>query len=116
MATEYFGSLQQRQLIIEFAIIGYIFLIAGILFFIYIKATPDEVIQDEYFFKVREPNIRKKHLQNTSPGPHSQHSTAQPNPLEGEVCSARHSDAQRLCFCEEVDCRGHVPQGRSLFP
>ena len=60
MTTEYFESLKQRQLIVEFGIIGYIFVIAGILFFIYIKATPDEVIQDEYFFKVREPNIRKK--------------------------------------------------------
>ena len=60
MAKEYFESLQQRQLIVEFGVIAYIFVMAGILFFIYIKATPDEVIQDEYFFKVREPNIRKK--------------------------------------------------------
>ena len=50
----------ERQLLIELGIIGIIFLVAGIAFFIYIKATPAETIPDEYFFKVREPNIRKK--------------------------------------------------------
>ena len=58
--TDYFESFQQRQLILEFGLIGYIFLMAGIVFFIYIKSVPDEVIPDEYFFKVREPNIRRK--------------------------------------------------------
>ena len=52
--------MDKEQLLIEFGVIGIIFLVAGILFFIYIKATPDETIPDEYFFKVREPKIRKK--------------------------------------------------------
>ena len=49
-----------HQLLIEFGIIGYIFLMAGIMFFIYLKAVPNEDIPKEYFFKVREPGIRKK--------------------------------------------------------
>ena len=53
-------EMDQRQLLIEFCIIAYIFLTAGLVFFIYIKATPKEVIPNEYFFKVREPRIRKK--------------------------------------------------------
>ena len=52
--------MDKEQLLIEFGVIGIIFLVAGILFFIYIKATPNETIPDEYFFKVREPKIRKK--------------------------------------------------------
>ena len=56
------------------------------------------------------PYIRNNQLHYCSAGAHCEDSTAQPIPLEGEVCSARHSDAQRLCFCEEVDCRGHVPR------
>jgi len=52
--------MEQKSLVIEFGLIGAIFLVAGILFFIYIKATPSEPIPDEYFFKVREPQIRKK--------------------------------------------------------
>ena len=52
--------MDKEQLLIEFGVIGIIFLVAGILFFIYIKATPKETIPDEYFFKVREPKIRKK--------------------------------------------------------
>ena len=52
--------MDKEQLLIEFGVIGIIFLVAGILFFIYIKATQNETIPDEYFFKVREPKIRKK--------------------------------------------------------
>ena len=52
--------MDKEQLLIEFGVIGIIFLVAGILFFIYIKAVPNETIPDEYFFKVREPKIRKK--------------------------------------------------------
>ena len=52
--------MDKEQLLVEFSVIGTIFLVAGILFFIYIKATPNETIPDEYFFKVREPKIRKK--------------------------------------------------------
>ena len=52
--------MDKEQLLVEFGVIGIIFLVAGILFFIYIKATPNETIPDEYFFKVREPKIRKK--------------------------------------------------------
>jgi len=54
--------MDKEQLLIEFGVIGIIFLVAGILFFIYIKATPNETIPDEYFFKVREPKIRKKRI------------------------------------------------------
>ena len=53
-------NMEKQQLLIELGMIGIIFLVAGIAFFIYIKATPTETIPDEYFFKVREPNIRKK--------------------------------------------------------
>ena len=57
---DHFEAVKQRQLLIELGIIGYIFLVAGIVFYIYIKAVPNEVIPDEYFYKVREPNILKK--------------------------------------------------------
>jgi len=52
--------MDKEQLLVEFGVVGIIFLVAGILFFIYIKATPNETIPDEYFFKVREPKIRQK--------------------------------------------------------
>ena len=52
--------MESRQLLIEFGMIAYIVLMSGIVFFIYIKATPNKDLPDEYFFKVREPKIRKK--------------------------------------------------------
>ena len=52
--------MDKEQLLVEFGVIGIIFLVAGILFYIYIKATPNETIPDEYFFKVREQKIRQK--------------------------------------------------------
>lgn len=54
------NKMESRQFLIELGIIAYIFLMAGIMFFIYIKATPNVDIPKEYFFKVREPHIRKK--------------------------------------------------------
>ena len=53
-------KMESRQLLIEFGMIAYIVLMSGIVFFIYIKATPNKDLPDEYFFKVREPKIRKK--------------------------------------------------------
>ena len=53
-------EMNQSQLLLEFGLIGYIFLVAGVVFMIFLKSTPKETIPPEYFFKIREPSIRKK--------------------------------------------------------
>ena len=53
-------EMNQSQLLLEFGLIGYIFLVAGVVFMIFLKSMPKETIPPEYFFKIREPSIRKK--------------------------------------------------------
>ena len=53
-------EMNQGQLLLEFGLIGYIFLVAGVVFMIFLKSTPKATIPPEYFFKIREPRIRKK--------------------------------------------------------
>ena len=52
--------MELHQLGLELGIIGFMFLVAGTMFYIYIMATPNEDIPREYFFRIREPHIRQK--------------------------------------------------------